>query len=154
MTDPDEPDVIGATFDQLEEAMTELGADPALVVMELGTKGEFWASRVVQASEALLTGIRRLQPQQTLALTIGGYEDDPRELPDLPEVAKFLRRVMKHAGIGSPNHPMVRMLNEETLALLLQCGVFGRDHPWTVQRVAERTEGMAMRRHTEKGSGR
>lgn len=148
MTGPDKPDVIGVTFDQLEEAMTELGADAALVVVELGTKGEFWASRVVRASEAMLTAIGRLQPQQTLALTIGGYEQDPRELPDVPDVVRFLRRVMKHADITSPNHPMVRMLNEETLALLLQCGVFGRDHPWTVQRVAERTEGMTMRRHT------
>lgn len=146
-TDDGKPEIIAATFDGIEAMMDTYGDNAAALVMELGGRGHFWAADVVRASEALLAAIARLGAEQTLVLTIGGYDDDPRELYQVPDVIQFLRRVMKHAGITHWSHPAVRMLNEESLALLLQCGVFGKDHPWRVRQTEGRDPNTMLRRH-------
>lgn len=136
MTGPDKPEppqVLAFTFEHLDRALDEFGAEAGAVLIELGGRDHFFASDVVRASEVLHAAIRRLSPQQTLILSIGGYDQDPRELHEVSEVRRFLRRVLKHAGITHWSNPAVAMLNEESLALLLDCGVFGKDHPWTVE---------------------
>lgn len=117
------------TFDKIGQVLTP---DIDTVWMELGGRGHFAASDVVHASEALHTAIGKLTSTQTLILSIGGYDADPRELWAIPEALTFILRVMKQAGIMHWQHPAVRMLNESTLALLLKCGAFGTDHPFKV----------------------
>lgn len=143
MTGDDEklpPEVLAFTFDELDRVMASpAGGQADALVIELGGRGHFGASDVVRASEALHSAIGKLTERQTLILTIGGYDQDPRELWQVPKVVQFVRRVLKHAGVTHWSHPAVAMLNEETLALLVQCGVFGSDHPWTIRPVADRS---------------
>jgi hypothetical protein len=151
-SDDQKPDIVAATFDDLDDLLTH--DDAPVLVIELGGRGHFRASDVVRAAEALSTAVGRLRDSQTLILTIGGYDTDKRELYEVPEVVRFLRRTVKAAGITHWSHPAVRMFNEETLALLLQCGVFGSDHPWRVQRTEGRPPVAETFRRHHSGGGR
>lgn len=131
-------DVTAFTFDQLGEAFGPGGAgsEADVLWLELGGRGHLGAADIVRAAEALHTAIGKLQDRQTLVVSIGGYEHDPRSLWDIPEARKFIRRVMRQAGITHWSQPAVKALNESSLALLLQCGVFP-DHPFQVQITTE-----------------
>jgi hypothetical protein len=138
--------IVGASFNHLEELFdSKEGQEANLIWLEIGSRRHLGAGDITRAAQAIHDTAKRLKPHQTLALTIGGYEYDPRELADIPEVTKFLRRTMQQAGISHWSHPLVKALNEVTLALLIDSGVFGNDHPYVVQRSKEDTTDIFTR---------
>jgi hypothetical protein len=62
-------------------------------------------------------------PHATFIVMVGGYDDDPRELWDLPEVVRFVRDWAQAAGIHSPND--LPEVDPSTSGFLAACGLFG-----------------------------
>jgi hypothetical protein len=69
-------------------------------------------------------------------VSIAGYDQDPRELWELAEVRRFVRRWARAAGLGDPYAAMREIGNGEQfpnlLVLLAKCGTFGKDYPFEV----------------------
>jgi hypothetical protein len=82
---------------------------------------------------------RRKAPQALYALVMFGYDDDPRELWEIPEVCEYIPRFARYAGLEGAHleasnlnrtilvvqprqGPAIR-LTTESAALLDQCGV-------------------------------
>lgn len=65
------------------------------VIYEAGARGAL-AHPALRAAE--FAAIARANPAAELAVTIGGYDSDPRELIDTPEVMAFLQEFMRHLG--------------------------------------------------------
>ncbi|WP_303785287.1 chlororespiratory reduction 6 domain-containing protein [Azovibrio restrictus] len=88
-------------------------SEPALIVLDI-TRREIESGNIASALERLhvLTdsaeSVRRYR--ESLVFQIGGYDSDPRELPDIPEVRAFFRRLAAewphwmwflHRGVGA-----------------------------------------------------
>lgn len=68
---------------------------------------------------------------QQIALCVDGYDEDPRELWQVPEVARFLRRWAFATGLCDWRHPRFRLLNDASIALLALCEALSPGHPFT-----------------------
>src|SRR5689334_19337505 len=77
---------------------------------------------------------RTRSPQSRIMLVFCGYDDDPRELWQFPEVCRYLKWWARFAGIGDwQAAAAVPWANSSWgMGLLIACGVFGDDHPFTV----------------------
>ena len=88
-------------------------SDEALIVLDI-TRHEIESGTIASALERLhvLTdsaeNVRRYR--ESLVFQVGGYDDDPRELPEIPEVRAFFRRLAAewphwlwflHRGVGA-----------------------------------------------------
>jgi len=62
-------------------------------------------------------------PRAEFEISIDGYDDDPRELWQIPEVVSYVKLWAAAAGIGDV--ATAQRLNRQSLGLLGLCGVFG-----------------------------
>jgi hypothetical protein len=62
----------------------------SLVVCEIGAKGHLSRGDARLAARDWLA-VAILKPDIPIGFSIGGYDDDPRELLDIPEVTDFLK---------------------------------------------------------------
>lgn len=76
--------------------------------------------------------VARTQPQAVIRLMLGGYDDDPRSLWEIPEAADYVRHVALAAGVADWRSPIVRQFSEGTIVLLSKCEAMGADPPFTV----------------------
>jgi hypothetical protein len=89
------------------------------VIYEAGSRGALSqpARRAAEFAAAV-----RASPAAELSVTIGGYDSDPRELMDIPEVMAFLREFMQHLGglfNSDEREALLDRLSIECRALLL-----------------------------------
>jgi hypothetical protein len=74
---------------------------------------------------------RLSHPLSPIALMIAGYDDDPRELWDFPEVCRYVRWWARAAGLDDwqTASAVPWIVPSWGNAFLAACGVFGDDHP-------------------------
>lgn len=72
------------------------------------------------------------QPTALIRLMLGGYDEDPRELWDIPEAAAYIRQVALASGVLDWRSPIVKRFGETTVLLLAQCGALGPGHPFKI----------------------
>jgi hypothetical protein len=65
-------------------------ADGAFIVTEIGRAGELSAEIAKHAAKAIAGTIGSVPADTPIYFSIGGYENDPRELWDIPEVRLFI----------------------------------------------------------------
>jgi hypothetical protein len=73
---------------------------------------------------------RRNNPDVVLMFTLGGYDDDPRAIWEIPEAAAYMRTWAQLVGLDDPEHAERAFGSADertvgaTLGLLDMCGVF------------------------------
>jgi hypothetical protein len=72
--------------------------DNTLIVMTIGMPGDLTRQEAETAARAWLATHKRY-PRATTWLQIAGYDDDPRELYEFPEVTRYVRRFARAANI-------------------------------------------------------
>jgi hypothetical protein len=104
-----------------------------LIQFAIGARGEITKSYARAAAKAFVE-IRQRCPDGLIYPHFLGYDSDPRELWQLPEVRRYARWWTRFAGISDWRLAMaVRWLDPEcTLGLLAVCGAFGDDYPFAV----------------------
>jgi hypothetical protein len=103
----------------------------ASIIVEIGARGQLVAEWAEDAARATVLALRVVAPGR-LSWAIGGYDDEPRELWEIPEVAAHVRLVAELVGI-TDGHNVPDAFSEETIAILALCGTWGSDHPFTVK---------------------
>jgi len=87
------------------------------ILVEIGNREHLTAHHAVLAARAL--GIAaRVHPDAEIMLTIGGYDDDPREIWHIPECVQHITRfvVALLSDIGTPATEAIRQrLSEHSL---------------------------------------
>lgn len=106
-------------------------ADPDLVVVQIGEPGHMDAAALAEAVAVFLLAVD-LYPRAEFAVTIGGYDEDPRSVWEIPEAAEQFRAFAR-AAVPSAYHPVVRRLERTTIATLCQCGAWPAGHPFRVE---------------------
>lgn len=96
--------------------------DRVLICFEIGARGSLSKKRAREAADAWLKTVAR-HPKAHFCPTITGYDFDPRELRDIPEVTKYVCTWAKAAKIFSPSD-LPNDIDNQMLAFLTDCGVF------------------------------
>ena len=72
--------------------------------------------------------VRRKYPDSLININLLGYDDDPREIGDIPEAARFFRRWAKLVWIRTPEQAeAAQSLEPFSIGTLAACGAFGRE---------------------------
>lgn len=101
-----------------------------LIMAEIGVRGELTAVSAVLAGVDLASTASLTTGPITLA--IGGFDEDPRSLWDIPEVASYVRLALVSAGVNSWRSALVQRFTPGSLILATKCGAFGGDCPFSV----------------------
>jgi hypothetical protein len=88
-----------------------IGKRDALTPQEAERMGACWREEVQR------------NPHAEFMITIDGYDDDPRELWQIPEVTNYVRQWAAAAGMQAATAQ--RLLGDQGYAFLGLCGVFG-----------------------------
>jgi hypothetical protein len=121
----------GKDFHYAEYSEAAVGSTAALgdgegilVEMTIGARGSLTRSFAKAAAKAWRETIKR-HPKAMFGINIAGYDNDPRELVDFPEVRKYVRRWAELAGVSFESLDTIRFSSEGDVAFLAACGVFG-----------------------------
>ena len=80
---------LAGTYPKRTSADQEPFGDVAFFVIEIGSRDDLTEQRAAWAVDQL-SGAMRLRRKPTIEFTIGGYDEDPRELRDIPEVCNYI----------------------------------------------------------------
>jgi hypothetical protein len=69
--------------------------------------------------------LRQKYPKARIILHMPGYGEDPREIWEFPDAARYVRWWARFAGIGRSETPIDGPLDRKSVAFLALCGVFG-----------------------------
>lgn len=96
-----------------------------IVMLVIGGRGELEERHVRNAADKY-RDLRALNPDAVVGLSLSGYDDDPREIYEIPEARDYVKRFAALAGIRTPDD-VPKQSGRETymMALLAACGVFG-----------------------------
>jgi hypothetical protein len=129
-----------ATPDELDR----LSADCDTILFQYGKRGDLTEKAAQKAGDAWRKVIARY-PNAVYVLAIPGYDDDPRELWEFPDVCEYVCLWARFAGLDDQQAalaafsagPFARGVAQESKAaqrligtpmgLLAACGVFGKD---------------------------
>jgi hypothetical protein len=106
-------------------------ADYDVVFYQAGERGDL-CDEAHRAAE--FVQIARMTPGAELSVMIGGYDDDPRELFDIPEVMAFLRAFVAHIPASEGINIAPRLSYECRAMMLFAIGEITRDQIVTVPR--------------------
>lgn len=94
-THPTTPTLSFAELEQLPpEGLPDLGA----MSFVIGMRGELTKQAAAQAAR-VWRQTRARHPDVPFTVSIAGYDDDPRELWQFPDVCRFVRRFAREAGL-------------------------------------------------------
>jgi hypothetical protein len=115
----------------------ERSEDRAMVNFIIGLRGKLSPSNAYEAAASW----RRMQtlPQYSNAfflLGVAGFDDDPRELWDIPEASGFVRRWAKLAKLDSASAVLKSRLLTQSRGLLAKCSAVKDVHPDTVKTIS------------------
>ena len=100
-----------------------------LIGLEIGVRDKLTEANARLGATAFRLA-RQRYPRTALMISIGGYDKDPRDLWEIPEVRAYLRSWAQFAGIADWRDAMqVNWLENHGLATLQLCGVFADDSP-------------------------
>ena len=127
----DKPEVLIGHADTVDAMIDE--GEIGAVMIHVGAPGSMRPQDARIAAKVFKTVIRRLPPTTFIMLAIDGFDADPREVHDIPEAARQFREFAKAAFHGNGFDPNVLRLEEQSIAVLVECGAFGQRHPFTVR---------------------
>lgn len=104
----------------------------AVIFAEIGVAGDLLPETAARVGGFLRISMEDKAPGATFGLHMGGFDQDPRNLWDIPEAAAYIVAVARAAGIADWRSPLVPRFDKPTLAVLVLCGALGADHPFTV----------------------
>jgi hypothetical protein len=98
-----------------------------LVGIEIGIAGELTLGACAEAVMAFVMA-RKEYPDAEFNLMVGGYDDDPREVWDIPEVKRYFRLFMGSAMkvIGDGDTMFSLRLDDATMGVVAMCLDIGR----------------------------
>jgi hypothetical protein len=67
--------------------------DPTIIVIEIADRRDMTQARLRQSVNTILA-VKSKHPAAQIWLTIDGYDGDPRELFEVPEVRTFVRKML------------------------------------------------------------
>jgi hypothetical protein len=104
----------------------DLPDGPDLVICFcVGNRGDLTRRDAMRAAESWRENIKRY-PKAHFVLHLAGYDEDPRNLWEIDEAARYVRRWARLAGLGDIEKAGAR-LDDNALAWLAACGAFGDD---------------------------
>ena len=99
--------------------------DHAFITVTLGTRLDLSKHAAREAAE-MFRSVRKRYPKAMIYVNIAGYDDDPREIPHIPEAVRFIQRWARYVGITTPEDVEREHLEPlHSAAFLAACGVFG-----------------------------
>ena len=102
---------------------------PSMIALEIGVKDHLSDTNARLAATAFQLA-RQHYPDSPLMFMIGGYDDDPRELWEIPETRRYIRAWAVFCGIADWREALqVNWFENHGLGLLQACGVFAADSP-------------------------
>lgn len=99
--------------------------DVQFALHEIGGKGEFSDAGAKQAA-ADFVGARKTLPNAEHMIVVGGYDDDPRSLWDIPEARDYVRRFVLYVQLADIRPLADWKLNQPSIALVAMCTGVGR----------------------------
>lgn len=120
------PEICAAYGAAIENAMN--GGSGMMIAFEMGRRDNLTEAGAADAARIWRQTVRKY-PGAAITIHIAGYDEDPRELWDLPDVCAYVRRWATLTGIFSPNDLPATSATREFAAInagfLAACGVFG-----------------------------
>jgi hypothetical protein len=108
-----------------EEAPSTM-IDPDAAIHEIGSKDSFSIELAREAAIGFCQAIAAF-PAIEHMLCVAGYDDDTRELWDIPEAREFIRNFAGFVALARPGVPLEAWkLDRESLVLILVCTGLGR----------------------------
>jgi hypothetical protein len=113
-------DVFGA------DKLPDTGSDDAgFIVFTMGMRDELTKREADRLARAWCETSKRF-PNSQFYLQVAGYDNDPRELWEFPEVTHYVRRFARTAGLDS-EEAVTKWLEPIGTGFLAACGVFGEE---------------------------
>ncbi len=104
-----------------------------LIVLQIGAKGNLTKHKAKKMGLAFRVA-RSKYPESKIAFSIDGYDDDPREIYQIPEACEYIKLWAKASGFDDWRTAIgVPWADAAFLALLQLSGVFGSDSPIEVR---------------------
>jgi hypothetical protein len=104
----------------------EDSGEGALVNLVIGERGKLTVAEARAAGDKFREIVHRY-PNALVYLCLLGYDDDPREIPQIVAAARYVRRFAKFAGIDDFEAALLGPIGEMGAALLGACGAFGEE---------------------------
>ena len=98
---------------------------PDLAFMEIGRRGALTFSDVAKAVDAWKGFRRQWGSQFQTRICIGGYDDDPREIWEIPEAARAVRLFASLIGAVNLDTTIRLKVHVDTIKLFTACQTFG-----------------------------
>jgi len=102
------------------------GGEGLLCNLVIGTRDDL-SPEAAQAAAQKWQEIRRQYPNAAIYLCFFGYDEDPREIPHIPDAAEHVRQWARFAGIKDFEETVTGPLGPLGAAFLGACGVFGEE---------------------------
>lgn len=131
----DKPEILIGHADTIDAMIDEGGI--GAVMIHVGAPGSMRPQDARLAAKTFKIVIRRLPPSTYIMLAVDGFDADPREVYEIPEAARQFREFGAAAFGGNGFDPNVLRLEEQSIAVLCQCGAFGSRHPFTINPVTK-----------------
>lgn len=109
----------------------------AVAVIEFGGKDHL-TDQILQEMCGAPAMVHAHYPQALIMLAIRGYDNDPRSLWDIPEVASYIRRFAREAKLTDWRSPLFQALEETSRGLLIACDAINKPHPFTLNIVPDK----------------
>jgi hypothetical protein len=106
--------------------------EPAMIFMTIGLRGELNQEHA-QAAAAALPKMRTTYPNAVIYMVVAGYDDDPREVHEIPEAREFFIAVANAARLYGSADVARAGLHEHMLGVLALCGALWDVAPSQVQ---------------------
>jgi hypothetical protein len=94
------------------------------IELTIGMRGSLARSFAKAAARTWREMLKR-HPKAVFRVSIAGYDDDPRELCDFPEMREYVCRWARFAWVNFEALDALPFADEKTVAFLAACGVFG-----------------------------
>jgi hypothetical protein len=107
-------------------------SDPTDIFIEIGHKAVIYNEREARRVGSMFAKAALKYPIAGLTFTIGGYDDDPTELWEYPEVMQYIRWFANASGLDDWRNPVISRLHEDCVGLLILSDSFAPDHPYKV----------------------
>ena len=119
------PDIYVASMADMAEMFDTLGDQVGAAVICIGAVGHLTDERARFAARQWNIAERR--GIEHLLIYVDGYDDDPRELLQIPEVCDYLKLFVRHAGLTIEKATKL-IPNNQGCGVLAACGAFGEHY--------------------------
>jgi hypothetical protein len=95
------------------------------ILVAVGTRNQL-TKAAARDTAAMWRETTQRYPKAAFHISLSGYDEDPRELWELPEAARYVRWWARFAGMDDPATAS-HFLDPEGMTFLAVCGAFGEE---------------------------